>query len=83
MSEAYDMKHHTQANAAHTSGITDEFVDWFGIVGDRKTALARFQALADLGLDFVHVVPGSTGADRDVVRTSLDTLSKEILPAFC
>jgi 5,10-methylenetetrahydromethanopterin reductase len=80
--ENYDMRHHTRADAAHTHGITDDFVDWFGIVGNGAVARERFQALADLGLDFVHVVPGSTGADRDVVSASLDLLSKEILPVF-
>lgn len=78
----YDMKHHTRADADHVQGISDDFVDWFGIVGSVENARARFQALADLGLDFVHVVPGSTGADRTVVNASLETLSKEILPAF-
>jgi len=78
----YDMKHHTRADAAHTRGISDDFVDWFGIVGPVGHARARFQALADIGLDFVHVVPGSTGADRAVVNASLDALAKEVLPLF-
>jgi len=80
--EHYDMRDHTRANVAHTRGITDDFVDWFGIAGDATHARERFQALADIGLDFVHVVPGSTGADRHVVGASLDALAKEIVPVF-
>lgn len=80
--EHYDMKNHTRAGVAHTRGIQDDFVDWFGIVGPADLARARFQALADAGLDFVHVVPGSTGADPGVVGASLQTISKEILPVF-
>jgi 5,10-methylenetetrahydromethanopterin reductase len=78
----YDMKHHTRADAEHTRGIEDEFVDWFAIVGPAELARDRFQQLADIGLDFVHVVPGSTGSDPAVVGASLQTLSKEILPIF-
>jgi 5,10-methylenetetrahydromethanopterin reductase len=78
----YDMKNHTRAGVAHTLGIEDDFVDWFGIVGSADAARARFRELAELGLDFVHLVPGSTGADRAVVNASLQAISKEILPVF-
>jgi hypothetical protein len=80
--EHYDMKDHTRANVAHTRGIGDDFVDWFGVVGSATTVRQRFHALAELGLDFVHVVPGSTDADRAVIGASLAALSKEVLPAF-
>jgi 5,10-methylenetetrahydromethanopterin reductase len=80
--EHYDMKDHTRANVAHTRGIADDFVDWFGIVGTAAVVRERLRALEDLGLDFVHVVPGSTDADRAVVGASLAALSKEVLPAF-
>jgi 5,10-methylenetetrahydromethanopterin reductase len=76
----YDMKNHTRTGVAHTRGISDAFVDWFGIAGPPAVARERFRALADLGLDFVHVVPGSTGADRAVVAASLEALAKEIVP---
>jgi 5,10-methylenetetrahydromethanopterin reductase len=79
---SYDMRHHTRTGVAHTQGISDAFVDWFGIVGPTDRARERVQALADLGLDFLHVVPGSTGADAEIVRASLETLAKELVPAF-
>lgn len=80
--EHYDMREHTRAGAVHTRGIRDDFVDWFGIVGSAEHARGRLGALADLGIDFVHVVPGSTGADPAVVGASLQALSKEVLPVF-
>jgi 5,10-methylenetetrahydromethanopterin reductase len=78
----YDMRDHTRTGVAHTRGISDAFVDWFGIAGPAALARERFRALAALGLDFVHVVPGSTGADRNVVAASLAALAKEIVPLF-
>jgi 5,10-methylenetetrahydromethanopterin reductase len=78
----YDMREHTRTGVAHTAGISDAFLDWFGIVGPAAKARERFRALADLGLDFVRVVPGSTGAEMAVVAASLEAIAKEIVPAF-
>ncbi|MDJ0788890.1 MAG: LLM class flavin-dependent oxidoreductase [Myxococcota bacterium] len=80
--EHYDMKDHTRAGVAHTQGISDDFVDWFALVGSSSSVLERFRALEALGLDFVHIVPGSTGADLSVVGASLEALSKDVLPVF-
>jgi hypothetical protein len=76
------MRDHTRTGVAHTRGISDEFVDWFAIAGPVARARERFHALAGLGLDFLHVVPGSTGADLAVVGASLAALAREIVPAF-
>ena len=58
--EHYDMRQHTQAGAAHTAGIGDEFVDWFAIAGPGDVALRRFRELAALGLDFCYVIASSS-----------------------
>jgi 5,10-methylenetetrahydromethanopterin reductase len=78
----YDMKDHTRADAAHAAGIDDEFVDWFGVAGPAERVVPRFRALADLGLDFVHVVTSSTGVSRDVAVGSLMALGRDVLPAL-
>jgi 5,10-methylenetetrahydromethanopterin reductase len=78
----YDMRHHTRTGADHTAGITDEFVDWFAVAGPIDIALARLRTLAALGLDFVHVIPGSTGVARDVAISSLVTLGRDLVPAL-
>jgi 5,10-methylenetetrahydromethanopterin reductase len=80
--EHYDMREHTRTGVAHTRGISDDFVDWFAVVGPAGRVRDRFHALADLGLDFLRIVPGSTGADRAVVGASLEALAKEVVPAF-
>jgi len=79
---SYDMREHTSSLAAHTSGIDDDFVDWFAIAGPVDRALPRFRALAALGLDFVHVIPASSGVARDVAATSFLTLGRDLLPAL-
>jgi 5,10-methylenetetrahydromethanopterin reductase len=79
--EHYDMREHTRASAAHTAGLSDEFVDWFAITGPADKAVPRFQDLAALGLDFLRVVPGSADMPRDVAAASMLNLANEILPA--
>ena len=77
----YDMRDHTRAGAAHTAGINDAFVDWFAIAGPVARVVPRFQALAALGLDFVHVITASTGVPRDVAVGSMMALGRDVLPA--
>lgn len=77
----YDMKEHTRASAAHARALEDEFIDWFAIAGPPEVALDRFRRIAAVGLDFLHVVPGSVNAAPEVVGASLQLLAKEILPA--
>jgi hypothetical protein len=78
----YDMRDHTRTGVAHTAGIHDEFVDWFAIAGPVATALPRFQRLAALGLDFVHVIAGSTGMPREMGLATLTNLSQQIVPTL-
>ena len=47
-----------------------------------SAALPRFRALAALGLDFVHVIPGSTGMPRELGVASVLSLAREIVPAL-
>src|SRR5207245_2782151 len=68
------------ARRAHTAGIGDEFVDWFAIAGPPDVARERFRRLAALGLDFCHVIPGSTGMPREVATGSLQRLAGEVMP---
>jgi 5,10-methylenetetrahydromethanopterin reductase len=79
--EHYDMRDHTRTGVAHTAGIGDAFVDWFGIAGPPATAVTRLRQLAALGLDFCWIVPGSTGMPREVGVSSLLALGKDVVPA--
>ncbi len=78
----YDMRDHMRTGVAHTAGIPDEFVDWFAIAGPAAAGLSRFQQLAALGLDFVHVVAGSIGIPRETGLATLHSLATEVLPAL-
>ncbi len=78
----YDMREHTRADARHTAGISDEFVDWFAVAGPAEVALPRFRQLAALGLDFCYVVPGSANIPREVATGSLQGLAHDVLPAL-
>jgi 5,10-methylenetetrahydromethanopterin reductase len=80
--EHYDMQQHTRAGAAHTAGLSDEFIDWFAIAGPAETSLPRFRQLAAVGLDFCRVVPGSRDMPRDVAAASLLNLANAIVPAL-
>lgn len=80
--EHYDMRDHTRTGVAHTAGIADDFVDWFAVAGPAETAIRRLRRLADLGLDFVHVIPGSTGMSRDVAAASMLQLARDVVPAL-
>ena len=63
-------------------GHRRRFVDWFAIAGPVERALPRFRALAALGLDFLHVVPSSTGVSREIAIGSFTTLGRDLLPAL-
>src|SRR5262249_17480880 len=72
----------TRTGVAHTAGIGDDFVDWFAIAGPPDVARDRLQQLAKLGLDFCHIIPGSTGMPREVAVSSVQRLAHEGLPAL-
>ena len=80
--ENYDMSQHTRAGAAHTAGLSDEFVNWFAIIGTAERALPRFRKLVALGLDFVRVVPGSADMPREMAAASLLNLAQQVVPAI-
>ena len=80
--EHYDMREHTHTDAAHVAGLSAEFLDWFAISGSASVATRRLRELGAIGLDFIWLVPASTGAARDVVAASLASLGREVLPAL-
>jgi 5,10-methylenetetrahydromethanopterin reductase len=59
MQTDYDMEHHAQEEAQHANEVTDDFVDWFSIVGPPDKCRERLQHIIDLGLDHVYLLGGS------------------------
>jgi hypothetical protein len=78
----YDMREHTRATADHARALEDGFIDWYAVAGPLDTVLPRLRRLAALGLDFCHVVPGSTSMVRGVATGSLQALAREVIPAL-
>jgi 5,10-methylenetetrahydromethanopterin reductase len=78
----YDLAGHGKADAGHAQALDPEFIDRFGIVGPIETALPRFERLAQLGLDFCRVIPGSRDAAPDVVSSSMVQLASVVRPAI-
>lgn len=80
--EHYDMREHTRTGVAHAAGLSDEFIDWFAVAGPANTAVERLSALKALGLDFLWMIPGSTGMPHELAAASLTGLAKEVAPAL-
>jgi len=78
---SYDLRAHGHAGAAHAQALDAEFIDRFGIVGPLETVVPRFARLAQLGLDFCRVIPGSRDAAPAVVSTSMMHLATEVRAA--
>jgi 5,10-methylenetetrahydromethanopterin reductase len=78
--EHYDMKDHTRASSPHARAMEDAFVDWFALAGPSERVVPRFEALAALGLDFIYMVSSSSDTPREVARTSLALLGRDVLP---
>lgn len=76
----YDMREHTRQSSAHAKAMEDAFVDWFTICGPVERALPRFEALGELGLDFIYMVSAGGDTPRETARTSLEAISKHVLP---
>ena len=77
----YDMTQHGKRQGAHAQALDADFIDQFGVVGPVETAIAKFKAIAETGIDFVRVVPGSRDMDPGIAAPSLLALAKQVLPA--
>ena len=79
----YDMADHARGAGAHAQALDADFIDRFGIVGPVDTAIERFSDLADTGIDFLRIVPGSRGhAAWPSAAPSLQALATEVLPSL-
>ena len=72
----YDMAHHGAAAGDHAQALEADFIHRFGIAGPAEEALRRFQQVAEVGIDFVRVVPGSRDMPAEVAGPSIQALAK-------
>ncbi len=75
---SYDMANHGVAAGAHAQALDAEFIHRFGIAGPLEEAIARFQEIREVGIDFVRVVPGSRDMPPEVAGASLPALAKVV-----
>ena len=85
MQSEYDMDHHAQEEAEHAGEVTDEFVDWFSIVGPPDKCAERLKQIIDLGLDHVYLLGGSPiahphGARQAGMIAQTRIFADEVLP---
>jgi len=59
MQSQYDMEHHAQEEAQHSTEVSDDFVDWFSICGPPQKCEERLKSIIDIGLDHVYLLGGS------------------------
>lgn len=87
MQTEYDMEHHAQEEAQHANEVTDDFVDWFSIVGPPEKCRTRLQQVIDLGLDHVYLLGGSPvphphGERQAGMIRQTQLFADEVLPAI-
>ena len=71
----YDTRQHGQPDAAHTSLLDDEFIDWFAITGPTIEVIDRLRKLIGLGLSHVYF-PGA------MAPGTREQMAAEVLPAL-
>ncbi len=72
------MADHGVAAGAHAQALDGEFIHRFGIAGPLTEAIARFQEIREVGIDFVRIVPGSRDMPREVAGVSIQALAKVV-----
>ena len=87
MQKQYDMDHHAQEEAGHTTEVSDAFVDWFSICGPPEKCQARLQAIIAMGLDHIYLLGGSPIAHPHGERQAglirqTQLFSDKVLPAL-
>ena len=82
LAAAYDEAAHGQSKAPAASGLGDDFIDGFAVVGSPDEVTARLRGLNELGIGRLIVVAGSLDADPGELATSNELFASEVLPAL-
>lgn len=78
----YEMDSHAEASGRGGRALADAHIDRFAIVGPVETAIDRFRALSETGLDFVTIAPGSSDMDWETGWRSIERIGREVIPAL-
>ena len=75
----YQMDRHARPDSFQARAATDEFIDWFAIVGPADRCRGRLEKLIRLGLDHVYVIGGATTSSPLDVLEGEARLAKEVI----
>jgi 5,10-methylenetetrahydromethanopterin reductase len=80
LGNTYEMDHHAQAENSGAQSLDDDFLDQFAVLGPAAHVTDRFQALAEIGLDFVTIAPGSSDMTWEEGWHSIERIGREVIP---
>lgn len=78
----YEEAGHGKSKSAAAQGLSDEFIERFGVCGTPDQVTNKLKELTALGLDRIVMVPGSLDADPDAVNESNRLFAEQVLPAL-
>ncbi|MCB0857315.1 MAG: LLM class flavin-dependent oxidoreductase [Solirubrobacterales bacterium] len=78
----YEEAGHGKSESAAALGLSDEFIDRFGVCGTPEQVTPKLKELAGLGLDRIVMVPGSLDADPEAVLESNRLFAEKVIPAL-
>jgi 5,10-methylenetetrahydromethanopterin reductase len=81
LAASYDMNEHGASAAKHSSVLTAEHIDSFGIVGSPGHCVERLKELESIGIDRVAIL-AALADESDELRASRQHLVEEVLPSF-
>jgi len=82
VAQRYEMDRHAEAAGEGARALDDAHLDRFAIVGPPREAIARFRALAAIGLDFVTIAPGSSDMDWETGWKSIERIGRDVITAL-
>lgn len=82
VAQRYEMDRHAQAAGQGARALDDAHLDRFAIVGPTHHVVARFRELAQVGLDFVTIAPGSSDMDWESGWRSIERIGHEVIPTL-
>lgn len=77
---AYRERQHGRSDSPQALVLPDEFLTRFALCGPAEMLLERVQALRDLGLDRLVVVPASRDVDASQVQAGIAAFARGVLP---
>jgi 5,10-methylenetetrahydromethanopterin reductase len=79
---SYAESGHGLSHAAHSTILTDDFLDRFAVVGTAEHCAERLQQLLSAGVERLIIVPGSRDADPRLVAESNDVFARDVIPTL-